>query len=285
MREVTRVLVDDAPAAGHRLVRLAAVRDRDHPVVLAPDEQRRHLRGQVEAVARRDALAADVHDARGRCARRPAAPPCRPSDANPRAISSRSRPGRRPARPSSRAIEAPAFRSGSAHSSGSTYSARREGRGAQQQAAPPRRGRRSRRAPAARPAPGTGRRTASPPLRRASGRRSSPCRRRGRSAGRARRSRRRRASSRRAASRTRRGRAGRVRSPCGARASGGITSSHVRELPVMPWIRTIADPVPDRRKLTRWPCSCDFFDHRICTPEIARAITSRWISDVPSKIV
>ena len=25
--------------------------------------------------------------------------------------------------------------------------------------------------------------------------------------------------------------------------------------------------------------------HWICTPEIARAITSRWISDVPSKIV
>jgi hypothetical protein len=25
--------------------------------------------------------------------------------------------------------------------------------------------------------------------------------------------------------------------------------------------------------------------HRICTPEIARAITSRWISEVPSKIV
>jgi hypothetical protein len=26
-------------------------------------------------------------------------------------------------------------------------------------------------------------------------------------------------------------------------------------------------------------------DHRMCTPEIARAITRRWISEVPSKIV
>jgi hypothetical protein len=26
-------------------------------------------------------------------------------------------------------------------------------------------------------------------------------------------------------------------------------------------------------------------DQRICTPEMAREITSRWISDVPSKIV
>jgi hypothetical protein len=30
-------------------------------------------------------------------------------------------------------------------------------------------------------------------------------------------------------------------------ASGSITSSHVAELPVMPWIRTITGPQPARR--------------------------------------
>ena len=56
-----------------------------------------------------------------------------PSDAKPRAISSRSRPGRRPARPSRRATEAPAFRSGSAHSSGQHVLGGREGGRAQQE--------------------------------------------------------------------------------------------------------------------------------------------------------
>ena len=47
-------------AVGDRLLGLAAVRERDGAVALAPDDQRRHLLQQVEAVSGADLLALDV---------------------------------------------------------------------------------------------------------------------------------------------------------------------------------------------------------------------------------
>ena len=61
----------------------------------------------------------------------------------------------------------------------------------------------------------------------------------------------------------------------------------------MPWIRTIAGPGAGAPEAHPMAVDDDLLHgghavgeaHWICTPDIARAITSRWISDVPSKIV
>ena len=70
---------------------------------------------------------------------------------------------------------------------------------------------------------------------------------------------------------------------------------------MIPCSRISSGPSPAAWKPTLWPCSSISsygpsgspplghggvrFGHWICTPEIARLITSRWISEVPSKIV
>src|SRR5215218_8951679 len=66
VREVARVLEELQPAAGHQLVSAPAVARGDDRVDPAPDQQRGHGFGEVEPVARVDALAAGVdHRTRG----------------------------------------------------------------------------------------------------------------------------------------------------------------------------------------------------------------------------
>jgi hypothetical protein len=55
------------------------------------------------------------------------------------------------------------------------------------------------------------------------------------------------------------------------------TASGCAHSPSVPWPRIAAKRCADD------PAQAGA--HRICTPEIAREITRRWISDVPSKIV
>src|SRR4051794_22143854 len=62
VREVARALEELQPAARHELLGAHAVDGGDDRVALAPDEQGRHGLREIEAVARVDALAADVDD-------------------------------------------------------------------------------------------------------------------------------------------------------------------------------------------------------------------------------
>src|SRR5688572_25322114 len=62
MREVARPFKDLEPAARDRLVRRVAVRDGDERILVAPDDKGRNLGGEIQAVGRARALAADVDD-------------------------------------------------------------------------------------------------------------------------------------------------------------------------------------------------------------------------------
>src|SRR5436190_22359463 len=62
VREVARLVEDDQPAAGHRLVRGMRVVHRDDPVAPAPEDQRGDVLGEVEPVARADPLAGGAGD-------------------------------------------------------------------------------------------------------------------------------------------------------------------------------------------------------------------------------
>ena len=72
--------------------------------------------------------------------------------------------------------------------------------------------------------------------------------------------------------------------------SRASTGSQLADEFVIPWTRTssgprAADPVAELVPVEMDLGGLDHRRQRICTPEIARAMTSRWISDVPSKIV
>jgi len=62
MREVPAIGEDLEATAGNRLVCRSAVRHRDHPVALAPDDQRGDVRGEVEPIRGVDALAPRIDD-------------------------------------------------------------------------------------------------------------------------------------------------------------------------------------------------------------------------------
>src|SRR5215213_7069785 len=62
VREVPGVREQLEPAARHRGVRTVRMVDRDDRIALAPDQQRRQARGEVEPVVPVDALAAGVDD-------------------------------------------------------------------------------------------------------------------------------------------------------------------------------------------------------------------------------
>ena len=216
----------------------------------APDEQRRQRLGQVEAVERRDALAARVQDGAHRLDERVAS----------LGVAERGEPagdlGEVGAGPQAQHPDQAADRLAGAEHAGVHQPRHHPLRAGQRRrraatGAPRARGRRWRPGRGARSAPGTGRRTASRSRRRASGRRSSRGRGRGRRSCRAPRSRRRRASSRRAASPTRRGRAGRAPAPCARWRGDRSPGSHCSERPVIPWISTTSGPSPASRKATR----------------------------------
>ena len=219
------------------------MRHRYQWIVLAPDDHRRHVCGQVETVAGARTLPPDVDDRPDRVEERlagvgvgqrhkaapnlvqvgtraqPGAPEeaCHPVHrvAQSAAAEQRAAPIRRPVTP-------PPAGGGGVHVRGHHW----------------------RRAPCARSAPGTDRRTASPPRRRANARGSSRARSRARRAGRELRWRRRRASNRPSASPTSHAPRDLGQQPCSLRLSRGNTSSQVAELPAMPWMSTNRGPLP-----------------------------------------
>ena len=65
--EVPRLVEQLQPATRHALVGGLSVLHRDDPVALTPHDQRRHLRGQIEAVGGVDPLAGRVDHRRAGC--------------------------------------------------------------------------------------------------------------------------------------------------------------------------------------------------------------------------